>query len=146
MIEKLKSIELFLKKKGITLLKQLEWLKKANIPEDIAMETIVEVYSGLKKGSKEHLNKESYPKSMRHLMEKDLPEHFWIDRYTLQLCKEKMRNVLAERLAGNASATTHLIANDMGYYMKMLTIYIVLSSSITISFAIVCVSIYMGWW
>ena len=135
MMNKLKAIDVLLRKKGINIQKQIEWLKRSGITEEVALETIAEMYTHLKNGGKDHLNPENYPKKMHHLFEKkELPEHFWIDRLILEKCKKKMEDVLAERLNKNASATTHMMANEMGYYMKMLTIWIVASGSITIIF------------
>ena len=141
-----KSIKALYSKKGIDIQKFVAFLKKEGIPQDIASETIAELYIHLKKGGKDHLNKENYPEQMHHMFEKkQLTEDFWISRYALGICKEKTNEAISKRMVQSANVKTEVMGDNVEYYLKMLTIWTVASGSIISIFAIYCVSIYMGW-
>lgn len=138
-------ISKFLRKKGVDINKQILWLGKSGIPEDIAIEAIAEAYVHLKSGGKEHLNKENYPEGMQHLFEKDLPDDFWIDRYVLEVCKKKKADVVGKRMAESAAAKTEIMSHDIAYYLKLLIVWAVLSGTISILFDVYCESLRFGW-
>jgi len=102
------KIEGTYQKRGVHLGRLLYWLQlpKQGISAQVAAKIIKEVAQELEDG-KEYWNEPSrYPEAFREkLKEGTFPEHFWIDNYILQRCKE----VQSKLIFGGIETVTDII-------------------------------------
>ena len=109
-IEKMRR---FYAQKGIDYAKHIKWLCSEGIAEQVAYEVSSAVYVELKHDSKRHMDPDSYPETMRKLFRKDLPEDFWIDRYTLERCKKIQSKIFDTQAAKNTAVQVATIDGEV---------------------------------
>jgi len=138
----MKNMQSFYAKRNMDVHRHLQFLKGQGILDGVATECVIETYTKLKAGEKPHLDPKSYIPSEAEFFgrKKDkLPEKFWIERYTLQKCKERQLELAESLSASHASAKVSIMNHDIRDSLNTFILYAVISSSLAIIFGILAV-------